>query len=94
MTAHMNRILQTGRTFIATKPVRLFVIYGLASLTCYFLLYRFEDSILVASTRGGWNFIEPVFIAFLFSFVHGGFTARFWDILDIKAKEISSKPLE
>lgn len=62
-------------------------IFGLVSLVLYFLLYFFEDSILAFTSRGGWYFIAPVAIAFVFSYVHGSFTAFFWDVLGIKAKK-------
>jgi hypothetical protein len=63
------------------------VIYGVPSIGLYSLLYAFEDSLLALSAQGGWLFIIPVAIAFLFSFVHGGFTAHFWDLLGIKARK-------
>ncbi len=62
-------------------------LFGFISLVLYFLLYFFEDSILAFTTRGGWYFVAPVIIAFVFSYVHGNFTAYFWDILGIKAKK-------
>lgn len=69
------------------KPITRAVLYGLASLLLYFLLYFFEDSILAFTTRGGWYFIFPVLVAFIFSYAHGTFTAHFWDLLGIKAKK-------
>lgn len=71
----------------AGKPMTRAVLYGLASLLLYFLLYLFEDSILAFTTRGRWYFIVPVAIAFIFSYAHGNFTAHFWDLLGIKAKK-------
>ncbi len=62
-------------------------LYGIPSVGLYALLYAFEDSLLALSAEGGWMFVVPVAIAFLFSFVHGGFTAHFWDLLGIKAKK-------
>jgi hypothetical protein len=61
--------------------------YGIASLALYFLLYFFEDSVLEFTSRGGWYFIAPVVIAFVFSYFHGAFTSYFWDTLGIKAKK-------
>jgi len=63
------------------------ILFGTASLIMYFILYFFEDGILDITTRGGWYFILPVLIAFVFSFVHGNFTSFFWEILGIKAKK-------
>jgi hypothetical protein len=62
-------------------------LYGVPSVGLYSLLYTFEDSLLELSAQGGWLFIVPVAIAFAFSFVHGGFTAHFWDLLGIKARK-------
>lgn len=71
----------------AGKPIRQLATFGLATLACYFLLYRFEDAILASSSRGEGYFLEPVAIAFLFSYVHGNFTAHFWDFLGVQARK-------
>jgi len=74
----------------AIKSSKLFAktaIYGALSLTLYVLLYLFEDSFLALSSNGRWFFLIPVTAAFVFSFVHGNFTAYFWDMLGIKAKK-------
>jgi len=63
------------------------VVYGLATLLLYSLLYLFEEPLLSLSSHGRWYFIFPVTIAFVFSFAHGAFTGRFWDVLGIKAKK-------
>ncbi len=62
--------------------------WGLFSAILYFALYYFEAPILNWSKAGTLAFIVPVFIAFLFSFVHGAFTTYFWDLLGVKAKSI------
>ena len=74
-------------TTSAGKPLTRAVFYGLVSVALYFVLYLFEDSILAFTSRGGWYFIAPVAIAFVFSYVHGTFTGHFWDILGIKARK-------
>jgi hypothetical protein len=61
------------------------VALGLAALVLYWLLFAYEAAILDVSARGRWYFLVPIAIAFLFSFVHGAFTGRFWDALGIKA---------
>lgn len=45
-------------------------------------------SSLAQSTRRGDKrlFFVPIGIALLFSFVHGAFTGRFWDVLGLKAR--------
>ncbi|MEW8013586.1 MAG: hypothetical protein AB2807_02010 [Candidatus Sedimenticola endophacoides] len=60
--------------------------YGAISLLLYILLYLFNVEILASSREGGWSFILPMAIAFLFSIVHGGFTGQFWELLGIRAK--------
>jgi hypothetical protein len=72
---------------ISGRQVTKLALYGVPSTGLYVLLYAFEDTLLALSAQGGWLFLVPVVIAFVFSFVHGGFTAHFWDILGIKAKK-------
>ncbi|MBF0416820.1 MAG: hypothetical protein HQL86_01030 [Magnetococcales bacterium] len=63
------------------------ILWGILSIGLYALLWIFEKEILTLTTHGRWLFIVPVAIAFLFSFVHGHFTAEFWDSLGIQAKK-------
>ncbi len=72
---------------LAGKQVTRAALFGLVSVVLYFLLYLFEDEILKFTSQGGWYFITPVAVAFLFSFIHGNFTAHFWEVLGIKAKK-------
>ncbi|CAK0740373.1 conserved hypothetical protein [Gammaproteobacteria bacterium] len=62
------------------------VLYGLAAAGLYALLYVFETQLLELIAQGRWHFLIPVCIAFVFSFFHGNFTAQFWDVIGIKAK--------
>jgi hypothetical protein len=71
----------------STRQLTKLAIFGIPSVGLYTLLYAFEDSLLELSAQGGWLFIVPVAIAFVFSFVHGGFTSHFWDLLGIRAKK-------
>jgi hypothetical protein len=63
---------------------------GVLSLSLYFLLYEFQGDIvqLANLTRQGAkiDFIVPIFIALLFSLVHGAFTEHFWSLLGLKPK--------
>lgn len=77
----------TDSSATTSAPITRAVLFGFVTLALYFLLYLFEDNILAFTSRGGWYFITPVVIAFVFSFAHGTFTAQFWDILGIKAKK-------
>ncbi|MFA7096372.1 MAG: hypothetical protein WC383_07770 [Gammaproteobacteria bacterium] len=60
--------------------------YGFASAGLYLLLFVYAKAIMQYSAQGGWYFVIPVAVAFVFSYVHGNFTSYFWDALGIKAK--------
>ncbi|MBF0623638.1 MAG: hypothetical protein HQL82_02405 [Magnetococcales bacterium] len=64
---------------------------GLASGGLYLLLYLFADRLteyatLIHQGQKGYVVI-PIGIALVFSFVHGAFTGRFWDLMGLKAKK-------
>ena len=76
--------MATSKLFLQT------ILLGAISAVLYFLLYYFEDRILDWS--GGfavdrWYFLAPIFIALIFSAVHGVFTSHFWELLGIRAKK-------
>jgi len=77
--------LQRKPTPISPVLVRT-LIYGILSVALYFLLYRYNETILEYSKQGHWYFFIPISIAFVFSIVHGNFTGQFWDLFGIKAK--------
>ncbi len=64
---------------------------GIASIALYIGLYHYNDLILEAATqvRSGDKslFLLPIAIAFVFSYIHGAFTGRFWHALGLKAKQ-------
>ncbi len=62
------------------------VFLGLTSVVLYAGLYAFDEPILESSARGGWYFLIPVIIAFVFSIAHGTFTGHFWEVLGVRAK--------
>ncbi|MFQ5938378.1 MAG: hypothetical protein ACE5LB_18410 [Acidiferrobacterales bacterium] len=66
-----------------TKTVSL----GLVTMILYLALYLLEEHVLRISSRGHWYFLIPVTMAFAFSSFHGAFTARFWDVLGVRAKK-------
>lgn len=68
------------------QAVRVAVL-GVVVAVFYWLLFHNEMRVLTASTQGGWSFLVPVSIAFVFSFAHGAFTGEFWDLLGVKAKK-------
>ncbi|MEO5347734.1 MAG: hypothetical protein H7834_15350 [Magnetococcus sp. YQC-9] len=63
------------------------ILWGALSIALYAALLIFEKEVLAISSQGRWYFIVPVVIAFVFSFVHGHFTAEFWESLGIQAKK-------
>lgn len=63
-----------------------FLLFGIVVVALYSGLYVYEKDIIEWSTRGGWFFLVPLTIAFVFSFFHGKFTSDFWDFFGIKAK--------
>lgn len=68
--------------------VRNTLLLGLLTALLYLLLWLLEASILEWSQHGRWFFVIPIAIAFLFSLVHGSFTAHFWDLLGVKARPV------
>jgi hypothetical protein len=79
----MASVTATGAEKKAVRTLAL----GVLSVLLYAGLFLTEDRILQLSTLGGWYFLVPVTIAFLFSLAHGAFTGYFWDLLGIKARK-------
>lgn len=75
------------RKTTSRKTIMKAVILGIITLSLYILLFAYESFVLSISAQGGWHFIAPIVIAFLFSFVHGAFTSTFWDAVGIHAKK-------
>lgn len=69
---------------------RLAFAMGLMSIGLYSLLYLYNGSLthIAQDTHAGHKtlFFVPIVVALVFSWVHGSFTSRFWDMLGIKAK--------
>ncbi|MDZ7663379.1 hypothetical protein [Thiohalophilus sp.] len=66
------------------------ILYGIASIGLYFILFLFNNEIrqmAEAISRGDKTlFFIPIIIAFIFSIVHGAFTGTFWEALGLKAR--------
>ena len=64
---------------------------GAVSAGLYFVLYLYSGMLpeLAAEARQGNKLyaLVPLVIALVFSFVHGAFTGRFWDLLGLRAKK-------
>jgi hypothetical protein len=52
----------------------------------YGALFVFETDVIRLCKQGGWYFLFPVGVAFVFSYFHGAFTGMFWDVLGVQAK--------
>ena len=72
------------------SPTQL-IAFGIMVVALYSGLYVYEKEVIEWSTRGGWYFLVPLTIAFVFSFFHGKFTSDFWNVLGIKAKQFKDK---
>ena len=70
-----------------SKEIARLALFGVASGALYALLFAFEHEILAVTHEGRWTFVIPLAIAFVMSYVHGGFTAAFWDWFGIRAKK-------
>lgn len=74
-----------------SQEVAKAVAYGVGSGILYLLLFLYAADVMTYSAQGGWYFIVPVVIAFVFSYIHGNFTSYFWDALGIRAKSSGGK---
>ncbi|MBF0269584.1 MAG: hypothetical protein HQL44_13450 [Alphaproteobacteria bacterium] len=77
--------MATPSSVVTSQNLRTLLL-GAVSLILYVVLFSNEAAILELSLSGGWGFVVPIAIAFLFSFVHGAFTGGFWDMLGLKAQ--------
>jgi hypothetical protein len=68
------------------KSIKLFA-YGVIVVILYGLLFAYENEIVQICTRGGWWFLFPVAVAFVFSIFHGTFTGLFWEALGVQARK-------
>jgi hypothetical protein len=69
-----------------SKTIKLFA-YGVAVALLYGLLYAYDKEVVELCRRGGWWFLFPVAVAFVFSIFHGNFTGLFWDALGVQPKK-------
>lgn len=73
------------------RALAVTLLSGGASAGLYYLLFLFSETLseLAAATPQGNKIyaLVPLVIALVFSFVHGGFTGSFWDLLGLKAKK-------
>jgi len=63
------------------------ILYGVVSVSLYAAVLTHQGLITTYFTRGALYAALPIATAFLFSFVHGGFTNYFWSVLGIEARK-------
>jgi hypothetical protein len=82
--------LKGGTPALRSRTLVLVVGLGTLSALLYLLLFQLADRLtaMAAATREGEKLyaLVPIAIAMVFSFVHGAFTAHFWDVLGLRAK--------
>lgn len=87
--AHKRRY-SLRNLFVLRTKIKITIAMGMLSAVLYFGLYHFNSDIrhIAEMTNQGDKtyFLLPIGLAFVFSFVHGIFTDRFWEALGVKAK--------
>lgn len=79
-------VMRTAQNSARSRQVARTLLLGVATGVLYWLMFANEGMIVELTAKGHWYFILPLTIAFVFSAVHGAFTAEFWDTLGFKAK--------
>lgn len=81
----------TTRSNRSPRALAVTLLLGGASVGLYVILFLFSSELpkIAAATREGHTLyaLVPLVIALVFSFVHGAFTGRFWDLMGLKAKK-------
>ncbi|MEO5358627.1 MAG: hypothetical protein H7844_15205 [Nitrospirae bacterium YQR-1] len=77
-----------GYTEKKKNGIMKFVILAVLSCVLYVVLLVKQMTLIGYFSKGGFYALLPVATAFLFSFVHGGFTGEFWTVIGIEAKRI------
>ena len=80
----------------AKRPVTATLLYGVASLLLYALLFAYADQFVTWAEQTKEHkslFLIPVVVAFVFSYFHGAFTGHFWESLGLRAAKTSAKPV-
>ncbi len=66
---------------------------GLAVAALYAAVFLNVETVMNYFTRGAWYAALPVATVFVFSFVHGAFSSKFWDLMGIQAtKKAQPRP--
>lgn len=67
------------------RILKLFIL-GAIVAALYAAMFVYETEVLRLCALGGWGFLFPVGVAFVFSIFHGAFTGLFWDVLGVRPK--------
>ena len=82
---------KVGTKRILSRALISTLIMGALSAGLYFLLYIYSGVLPELAAQAGHGdkhyALIPLVIALVFSFVHGSFTGRFWDLLGLRAKK-------
>ena len=71
----------------ARKPVGSMIVTGFLSFALYAGLLLYQDEVNGVFGKAGMYAVLPILTAFLFSFIHGTFTGRFWTVLGVEASK-------
>jgi len=77
--------MTTGYGGTKKKPLGRMILLGIVSLALYAVLLMKQEVVIEYFGRGGLYAFFPILTAFVFSFVHGSFTGKFWTVLGIEA---------
>ena len=69
------------------KPIGKMLVMGIISVMLYVVLLSKQSIINDYFSRGSLFAFLPIAVAFIFSIVHGSFTANFWTVLGIEASK-------
>jgi len=69
------------------KPYTAAIVFGIASVGAYLLLFSNLGWVMDKYTMGGWYAALPVGTAFVFSFIHGAFASNVLESLGLTAKK-------
>jgi hypothetical protein len=67
------------------KPAGAMIVMGIISIALYTTLLLKQDLVNSTFAKGGLYALLPIITAFVFSYIHGGFTGHFWTVLGIEA---------
>jgi len=69
------------------KPVGGMILFGVVSLSMYYVLMTNQEWVMETFTKGGIYTAWPICTALVFSFIHGAFASNFLSVLGIEAKK-------